>query len=258
MAPARISSRSESVLLPWSIWAMIEKLRICITLRVFKNRANRPLYGRYAPQCKAAALHYGREFRRLNHFRRDQLSGGLETQKRLDPSHFDNDRRRKHGLPGVFDPGGLVGQPLVREAANVFFDDLAQFQQSGHRGIRFDPDSRLDEDAHFSAPCTNGKDGNDRRAGSHRQLHRTGGQQSMAAEEWNGLSLLTGQYSITLDEDSFICCKSIAQAHPDSPSLIDRHFHHAQLFSQRRADVFKQVSLIGMKQDVDFLFLIQQ
>src|SRR5947209_19083147 len=30
MAPARMSSRSESVLFPWSIWAMIEKLRICM------------------------------------------------------------------------------------------------------------------------------------------------------------------------------------------------------------------------------------
>jgi hypothetical protein len=30
MAPARMSRRSESVLLPWSMWAMIEKLRICM------------------------------------------------------------------------------------------------------------------------------------------------------------------------------------------------------------------------------------
>src|SRR4051812_9349894 len=30
IAPARMSSRSERVLLPWSMWAMMEKLRICI------------------------------------------------------------------------------------------------------------------------------------------------------------------------------------------------------------------------------------
>src|SRR5260370_34875323 len=30
MAPARISRRSDNVLFPWSMWAMIEKLRICI------------------------------------------------------------------------------------------------------------------------------------------------------------------------------------------------------------------------------------
>jgi len=33
--PARISRRSERVDLPWSIWAMMEKLRICIEWLVF-------------------------------------------------------------------------------------------------------------------------------------------------------------------------------------------------------------------------------
>src|SRR5439155_14735183 len=33
MAPARMSRRSDKVLLPWSMWAMMEKLRICMNLR---------------------------------------------------------------------------------------------------------------------------------------------------------------------------------------------------------------------------------
>src|SRR5277367_3707423 len=38
MAPARISRRSLSVLLPWSMWAMMEKLRICMPLQKVKRQ----------------------------------------------------------------------------------------------------------------------------------------------------------------------------------------------------------------------------
>src|SRR5881394_2897374 len=57
MAPARMSNRSDSVLLPWSMWAIIEKFLICIQLRKVSRSKERQSYGGLAQMGRGSNRH---------------------------------------------------------------------------------------------------------------------------------------------------------------------------------------------------------
>ena len=54
--PGDMSRRSDSVLLPWSMWAMIEKLRICISSGGLLLGRRCPFYGEWAAATNAPAV----------------------------------------------------------------------------------------------------------------------------------------------------------------------------------------------------------
>src|SRR5258708_5180376 len=134
-APQRISRRSARVLLPWSIWAMIEKLRINDRSVISLYFAPPPL--RAGRKALLTTQHGTGGFRHLRHdFVRDGLDLGI-GHRALDRLQGDGDRERllalRHALAGI-----EVEHPRRRDQR------LVGGARGAHQSVRLD--ARIDQE----------------------------------------------------------------------------------------------------------------